>query len=164
KDINEHADEVIEEIGLQKRRNIPAAVLSYAEQRALEIGITVASGARVVLLDEPTAGMSNTETEEATALIRKVSQGRTLMMVDHDQGRHAPGACDRHHPLRRARPSRPQAARGAAPRRRLRARAPRHLPDADRRAEPAAGREGGQRQRPQPLDDGGQLPDLPPPA
>jgi branched-chain amino acid transport system ATP-binding protein len=59
-------------------------VLSYAEQRALEIGITIAGGADVVLLDEPTAGMSRSETEEAVALIRRISAGRTLVMVEHD--------------------------------------------------------------------------------
>jgi branched-chain amino acid transport system ATP-binding protein len=59
-------------------------VLSYAEQRALEIGITIAGGADVVLLDEPTAGMSRSETEEVVALIRRISTGRTLVMVEHD--------------------------------------------------------------------------------
>ena len=57
-----------------------------AEQRALEIGITIAGGADVILLDEPTAGMSHAETEQAVALIRKVSAGRTLMMIEHDMG------------------------------------------------------------------------------
>ena len=59
-------------------------MLTYAEQRALEIGITIAGGASVILLDEPTAGMSRGEAEHAVALIRTVSQGRTLVMVEHD--------------------------------------------------------------------------------
>jgi branched-chain amino acid transport system ATP-binding protein len=63
---------------------VPAGVLAYAEQRALEIGITIAGGADVIMLDEPTAGMSHAETEQAVALIRKVSEGRTLIMVEHD--------------------------------------------------------------------------------
>ena len=84
RDACDRADEVIEQIGLSRRRNSPASVLSYAEQRALEIGITVAGGADVVLLDEPTAGMSRSETEEAVALIRRISAGRTLVMVEHD--------------------------------------------------------------------------------
>jgi branched-chain amino acid transport system ATP-binding protein len=84
RDACDRADEVIEQIGLSKRRNSPASVLSYAEQRALEIGITIAGGADVVLLDEPTAGMSRSETEEAVALIRRISAGRTLVMVEHD--------------------------------------------------------------------------------
>ena len=84
RDACDRADEVIEQIGLARRRNSPASVLSYAEQRALEIGITIAGGADVVLLDEPTAGMSRSETEEAVALIRRISAGRTLVMVEHD--------------------------------------------------------------------------------
>lgn len=84
KDANQRAEEVMELIGLTKRRNRFAAELTYAEQRSLEIGITVAGGADVILLDEPTAGMSNTETEYAIELIRKVTQGKTLMMVEHD--------------------------------------------------------------------------------
>lgn len=84
KDANELAEKVLEEIGLQARRNIDAGLLSYAEQRALEIGITIAGGAEVILLDEPTAGMSRSEAEAAVELIRKVSVGKTLLMVEHD--------------------------------------------------------------------------------
>ena len=84
--MNERADKVVEDIGLKKRRDVLAGVLSYAELRALEIGITVASGASVILLDEPTAGMSHSETDEAIALIRKMTEGRTLVMVEHDMG------------------------------------------------------------------------------
>ena len=84
RDAAERADQIIEAIGLRRRRATPASMLSYAEQRALEIGITVAGGAEVILLDEPTAGMSHTETAEAVALIRRVTEGRTLVMVEHD--------------------------------------------------------------------------------
>ncbi|MCB1545135.1 MAG: ABC transporter ATP-binding protein [Methylobacteriaceae bacterium] len=84
RDANERAEEIMEEIGLSARKNTPASILAYAEQRALEIGITIAGGAEVIMLDEPTAGMSNKETEQAVALIRKVSEGRTLVMVEHD--------------------------------------------------------------------------------
>jgi branched-chain amino acid transport system ATP-binding protein len=63
---------------------VPAGLLSYAEQRALEVGITVAGGADIILLDEPTAGMSHSETEQAVRLIRSVSEGKTLLMVEHD--------------------------------------------------------------------------------
>jgi len=86
RDANERADETLERIGLASRRDALAGVLSYAEQRALEIGITIAGGARVILLDEPTAGMSRPETEAAVELIRSVSQDRTLVMVEHDMG------------------------------------------------------------------------------
>jgi branched-chain amino acid transport system ATP-binding protein len=58
--------------------------LTYAEQRALEIGITIAGGADVILLDEPTAGMSRSESDAAVALISKVTEGKTLLMVEHD--------------------------------------------------------------------------------
>jgi branched-chain amino acid transport system ATP-binding protein len=85
-DVNQRAEEVIERIGLGKRRDIPAGVLSYAELRALEIGITIASGAEVILLDEPTAGMSRSETDDTVELIRKVTAGKTLVMVEHDMG------------------------------------------------------------------------------
>jgi branched-chain amino acid transport system ATP-binding protein len=86
KDVNDRTGEILEEIGLQARAQIPAGVLTYAEQRALEIGITIAGGANVILLDEPTAGMSHSETDQAIALIRKVTEGRTLVMVEHDMG------------------------------------------------------------------------------
>ena len=84
RDANERADETLERIRLASRGDVPAGVLTYAEQRALEIGITIAGGANVILLDEPTAGMSLSETENAIALIRQVSEGRTLVMVEHD--------------------------------------------------------------------------------
>jgi len=78
------ADEVLHDIGLADRAGVPAGALAYAEQRALEVGMTIASGAEVILLDEPTAGMSRSETERAERLIRQVSAGRTLVMVEHD--------------------------------------------------------------------------------
>ncbi len=82
--LNEQTNFLLEDLNLASRRDIPAGLLSYAEQRALEIGMTIAGGASVVLLDEPTAGMSNTETDYAMALIRRVTQGKTLLMVEHD--------------------------------------------------------------------------------
>jgi branched-chain amino acid transport system ATP-binding protein len=85
-DASERADEMIERIGLRRRRDALASTLTYAEQRALEVGITLAGGADVVLLDEPTAGMSRSETEHAVALIRRVTEGKTLVMVEHDMG------------------------------------------------------------------------------
>ena len=60
RDADERAEEMLEQINLQSRRDMLAGVLTYAEQRALEIGITIAGGADVILLDEPTAGMSQT--------------------------------------------------------------------------------------------------------
>jgi branched-chain amino acid transport system ATP-binding protein len=84
RDANEQAGRILEQIHLAARRDAPAGVLTYAEQRALEIGITIAGGAPVILLDEPTAGMSRGEAESAVELIRAVSRGRTLVMVEHD--------------------------------------------------------------------------------
>jgi branched-chain amino acid transport system ATP-binding protein len=84
--VNRRVEEVIEKIGLARRAATAAGTLSYAEQRALEIGITIAGGASVILLDEPTAGMSRTETAHAVELIRQVSEGKTLVMVEHDMG------------------------------------------------------------------------------
>jgi branched-chain amino acid transport system ATP-binding protein len=84
KDANERAEQVLEQIGLTRRRERAAGLLTYAEQRALEIGITIAGGADVILLDEPTAGMSRSESDHAVELIRKVTVGKTLLMVEHD--------------------------------------------------------------------------------
>jgi branched-chain amino acid transport system ATP-binding protein len=84
KALNEAADQLLERLKLSDRRNLQAGLLSYAEQRALEIGITIAGGAEIILLDEPTAGMSHSETDSAVALIRAVSEGKTLIMVEHD--------------------------------------------------------------------------------
>lgn len=83
-DVTAKVDEVLGQIGLDRRRDAAAGVLSYAEQRALEIGITIAGGADVIMLDEPTAGMSRGETSQAIELIRKVTAGKTLIMVEHD--------------------------------------------------------------------------------
>lgn len=86
RDANEITEQTLEQIKMTARRNTPAGVLTYAEQRALEIGITIACGADVILLDEPTAGMSRSETESAVELIRSISRGKTLVAVEHDMG------------------------------------------------------------------------------
>jgi branched-chain amino acid transport system ATP-binding protein len=82
--LNEATEILLDDLNLGPRRDVPAGMLSYAEQRALEIGMTVAGGASVILLDEPTAGMSHSETEYAVALIRRVTEGKTLVVVEHD--------------------------------------------------------------------------------
>ena len=84
RDAHDRAEQVLEDIGLQRQRDVPAGVLTYAEQRALEIGITIAGGADVILLDEPTAGMSRSESDAAVELIARVTAGKTLVMVEHD--------------------------------------------------------------------------------
>ncbi len=83
---NARADELLEMIKLDKRRDVLAMNLTYAEARALEIGITIAGGASVILLDEPTAGMSKSETKRFIQLIREVTVGKTLLTVEHDMG------------------------------------------------------------------------------
>lgn len=84
--LTDGADEILEMINLTSRRELPAGVLSYAEQRALEIGITIAGGANVIMLDEPTAGMSHSETDYIVDLIKRVTEYKTLIMVEHDMG------------------------------------------------------------------------------
>lgn len=83
-EVRERTAKILTDIHLTARRDVPAGLLTYAEQRALEIGITIAGGADVILLDEPTAGMSHAETERAVALIRRLTEGRTLLIVEHD--------------------------------------------------------------------------------
>ncbi|MBL1422254.1 MAG: ABC transporter ATP-binding protein [Alphaproteobacteria bacterium] len=85
-DVNLKTEEILEKINLTQRYNVAASLLSYAEQRALEIGITLAGGAEVIMLDEPTAGMSIGETEQAVELIRSVTEDKTLVIVEHDMG------------------------------------------------------------------------------
>jgi len=86
KKVNEKAEAILEKISLTDRRQVPAAMLAYAEQRALEIGITIAGDTDVILLDEPTAGMSHSETDRAVELIRNVTEDKTLIVVEHDMG------------------------------------------------------------------------------
>ncbi len=85
-DANDRAEELMEMVRLEKKRDTLAINLTYAEQRALEIGITIAAGARTVLLDEPTAGMSKSETNRFIRLIKEVTVGKTLLTVEHDMG------------------------------------------------------------------------------
>jgi branched-chain amino acid transport system ATP-binding protein len=85
-DANDRTEELMDMIRLKKKRDVLAINLTYAEQRALEIGITIAGGANVILLDEPTAGMSKSETARFIHLIREVTEGKTLLTVEHDMG------------------------------------------------------------------------------
>ena len=83
-EVRERTAQILQDINLVSRRDVPAGLLAYAEQRTLEIGITIAGGADVILLDEPTAGMSRAETERTVALIRRLTEGRTLLIIEHD--------------------------------------------------------------------------------
>ena len=82
--LNEETGRVLERIGLAERAKIPAGEIAYSEQRALELGMAIAGGAELILLDEPVAGMSHSEAGNAVDLIRKVTEGKTLIMVEHD--------------------------------------------------------------------------------
>src|SRR6201992_1338400 len=82
--LTERTNAMLQDLNLAARRDTAAGLLSYADQRAPEIGMTIARGASVILLGAPTAGMSNSETDNAVELIRKVSKGKTLLMVEHD--------------------------------------------------------------------------------
>jgi branched-chain amino acid transport system ATP-binding protein len=82
--VRERTERTLEQIRMSARRHVTAGVLTYAEQRALEIGMTIAGEPTVILLDEPTAGMSRAEADRAVQLIRAVTERRTLVMVEHD--------------------------------------------------------------------------------
>ena len=85
-DANQRAEQLMRSIHLERKRDTLAMNLTYAEQRALEIGITIAGGADGILLDEPTAGMSRSETRHFIELIKEVTVGKTLLTVEHDMG------------------------------------------------------------------------------
>ncbi|OJA76647.1 ABC transporter ATP-binding protein [Burkholderia ubonensis] len=82
--VDRAAMHVLRDIGLVAHRDTPAAALGYAEQRALDLGIALASGARTLLLDEPTAGMNRAQAARMIELIRATTQGRTVLMIEHD--------------------------------------------------------------------------------
>ena len=86
RDANEQTEKFLAMIKLDKKRDVLAMNLTYAEQRALEIGVTIAGGSDVILLDEPTAGMSKSETTRFISLIKSVTEGKTLLTVEHDMG------------------------------------------------------------------------------
>ncbi len=83
-EINKQTEEALGEIGLLERKDHIAGALSYGQQRALEIGLAIATNPEIILLDEPTAGMSTEETREAVRLIERVTAGKTLIIVEHD--------------------------------------------------------------------------------
>jgi branched-chain amino acid transport system ATP-binding protein len=82
--INRAAAAILEQIGLTDKADRLAGELAYGQQRALEIGITLASDPKMILLDEPTAGLSIDETREAVRLIDRVTRGKTLLIIEHD--------------------------------------------------------------------------------
>jgi branched-chain amino acid transport system ATP-binding protein len=82
--ITEKTETIIEKVGLTGVKDQPASSLSYGQQRALEIGITLSTEPELILLDEPTAGMTREETEHAIKMIAQVTAGLTLIIIEHD--------------------------------------------------------------------------------
>jgi branched-chain amino acid transport system ATP-binding protein len=83
-EINERTQAIVEEVGLKDVMHMPISILSYGQQRALEIGITLSTEPELILLDEPTAGMTREETGQAIRMIDQVTAGRTLIIIEHD--------------------------------------------------------------------------------
>jgi urea transport system ATP-binding protein len=77
-------DDVLLEIGMTERRGVLAAELAHGEKQWLEIGMVLASDAELVLLDEPTSGMTPAETDRTAALIRRLADRHTVVVIDHD--------------------------------------------------------------------------------
>lgn len=82
--VNDEVDGLLQQIRLGAKAHSIAGDLPYSDQRSLEIGMSLASDPKVILLDEPMAGMSHEETDYTTGLIREITAGRTLMIVEHD--------------------------------------------------------------------------------
>jgi branched-chain amino acid transport system ATP-binding protein len=83
-EITKETDEVLKRINLQGERNLPASALSYGKHRSLEISMALATNPDLVMLDEPTAGMSKDETHNAVELIRRLTEGKTVVIIEHD--------------------------------------------------------------------------------
>jgi branched-chain amino acid transport system ATP-binding protein len=83
RDVNRAAEDVLDTVGLADRRNAIAGNLSHGDQRKLDLAIALATRPRLLLLDEPTAGMSPSETAETVDLVRSLTPGVTVLMVEH---------------------------------------------------------------------------------
>jgi branched-chain amino acid transport system ATP-binding protein len=83
-DITAETEEVLKRINLDGERDIPASQLSYGKSRSLEISMALATDPDLVMLDEPTAGMSVDETHNAVELIRRLTEGKTMVIIEHD--------------------------------------------------------------------------------
>ena len=83
-DITRETDEVLKRINLDRERDMPAGMLSYGKHRSLEISLALATDPDLIMLDEPTAGMSRDETHTAVDLIRRLTEGKTVVIIEHD--------------------------------------------------------------------------------
>jgi len=82
--IKGESDRIVSLFGLRDVRNVQASELSYGKQRHLELALTVTRDPILIMLDEPTAGLNSEETRNAVQLIRQLTEGKTLLMVEHD--------------------------------------------------------------------------------
>jgi branched-chain amino acid transport system permease protein len=82
--VSEQVEQTLAMVNLTARADTPVAVLAYGEKRRLEIGLALANSPSLLLLDEPLAGMSPRERVETVKLLRSISQGRTMIIIDHD--------------------------------------------------------------------------------
>ena len=83
-EITRETDEVLRRINLDGERDLPASMLSYGKHRSLEISMALATDPELVMLDEPTAGMSRDETHSAVELIRRLTEDKTTVIIEHD--------------------------------------------------------------------------------
>ena len=84
KDVTAETEAMLERVNLINERNVPASMLSYGKSRALEISMAMATDPELILLDEFAAGMSRDETHNAVELIRKMTEGKTVVIIEHD--------------------------------------------------------------------------------
>ncbi|MCC2105356.1 MAG: ABC transporter ATP-binding protein, partial [Hyphomicrobiales bacterium] len=82
--LSERVDQALALVRLTERADAPVAELAYGEKRRLEIGLALASDPRLLLLDEPLAGMSPSERVETVKLLKSIREGRTMIVIDHD--------------------------------------------------------------------------------
>ncbi len=82
--VNQESDELLKQVGLSTQRDSPVHTLAYGQQRALEIALALAVRPKILLLDEPTAGMSPAETLEMVRLIERLPRSLTMLIVEHD--------------------------------------------------------------------------------
>ena len=80
----ERSEAILDQVGLLPYRDTPAQDLAYGQQRALELGVTLSMEPRLILLDEPTAGMSRRETNDAIEMIQRVTQDIACVIIEHD--------------------------------------------------------------------------------
>lgn len=83
-DITQETEELLKQINLYDVKDVPAGILSYGQQRSLEIGMALATDPELVMLDEPSAGMSKEEIYYAVELIRKLTENKTVVIIEHD--------------------------------------------------------------------------------